>query len=182
MKSLLAVALIVSVPTYGWLIGEKPQPVVPESAQLKSAADIMSELQQKLRMAPNEADLWFQLGQGYLFERDFSAAATCFEYAIRLSESPTANQLAGKASAMYYQNKQRLTPEIEVLLTSVLSMEPNNLVALTLLASDHFISFRYQQAIDLWVQILDSNQPEVDRRKTIDLLNQAKVLLEGRRS
>lgn len=182
MKSLLAVALIVSVPVYGWLIGDKPPPAVAELVKSKSSADIMAELQQQLRSDPNQADLWFQLGQGYLFEQDFSAATTCFDYAIRLSESPTANQLSGKASAMYYQNKQRLTPEIEALLASALSMEPNNLVALTLLASDHFISFRYQQAIDLWVQILDSNQAEADRRKTIVLLNQAKALLEGRRS
>ncbi|MFV0449403.1 MAG: nitrite reductase [Vibrio sp.] len=182
MKSLLAVALIVSVPVYGWLLGDKPQPTVAEHVKLKSSADIMTELQQQLRADPNQADLWFQLGQGYLFEQDFSAATTCFDYAIRLSESPSANQLSGKASAIYYQNKQRLTPEIEALLTRALSLDANNLAALTLLASDHFISFRYQQAIDLWVQILDSNQPEVDRRKTVVLLNQAKALLEGRRS
>ncbi len=176
MKQLLAVALVVSVPVYGWLAKDKPQPSAVE-ANVKSSADIMSELQQKLYADPNQADLWYQLGQGYLYEQDFTAAVTCFDYAIRLSESPGANQLAGKAAAMYYVNKQRLTPEIDALLNQALTIEPDNTAALTLIASDHFISLRYQQAIDIWIQLLDSNHPDVDRRKVIVLLNQAKELL-----
>ncbi len=181
MKQLFAAALMVSVPVYGLLIGDKPQPSLA-NVEVQTSLDIMSELQQKLYVEPNNAELWFQLGDGYLYEQDFAAAVTCFDYAIRLSDVPQANQLAGKAAAMYYGNKQRMTPEIDGLLQQALELEPNNTAALTLIASDHFVSFRYQKAIDTWVQLLDSNQMDVDRRKVVTLLNQAKDLLQASRS
>ncbi len=181
MKQLFAVALMISVPVYGLLVGDKPQPS-PANIEIQSSLDIMSELQQKLYADPNQAELWFQLGHGYLYEQDFAAAATCFDYAIRLTESPQANYLAGKAAAMYYDNKQRMTSEIDGLLNRAIELEPNNTAALTLIASDHFISFRYQKAIDTWVQLLDSNQRDVERRKVVILLNQAKELLQASQS
>lgn len=72
-----------------------------------------------------------------------------------------------------------MTPEVSSLLEQALVIEANNLTALTLIASDHFISFRYQEAIDTWTRMLDSNHPELDREMVIRSLNQAKALNKG---
>ena len=47
-----------------------------------------------------------------------------------------------------------------------------------MLAGNAFIKEQYQQAIDLWVQLLDSGQSGVDRVVVIDLINQAKMMME----
>ncbi|WP_038177257.1 MULTISPECIES: TPR domain-containing protein [unclassified Vibrio] len=176
MKRTLLASLVLAVPVYFWFQGQKPQP----SALLDTPpthAQWMESIQQQLTQDPNQAELWFQLGQGYLDLQDFSSALTCFDYAQRLTDVPSANQLAAKATALYYVEKQRMTTPVQALLDRALRIEPNNLTALSLLASDHFISFRYQQAIDTWTQILNSANSELDRAAVIHSLNQAKAML-----
>ncbi|KOO12056.1 nitrite reductase, partial [Vibrio xuii] len=53
-----------------------------------------------------------------------------------------------------------------------------NLTSLSLIANDHFVSSRYQQAIDVWTQMLDSQHRDLDRVSIIHSLNQAKQLLK----
>ncbi len=176
IKITLLASLMLVMPVYLWLQGSPPQPTETIES-LQTHSEWMTTLQTKLKQDPNQAELWFQLGHGYLDNRDFSSALTCFDYAIRLNNKPSANQLAAKATALYYIKKQIITKEVEELLNQALILEPNNLTALTLIANDHFISFRYQQAVDIWTQLLDSNNPNMDRKSVILSLNQAKEML-----
>ncbi|KLN62937.1 MULTISPECIES: TPR domain-containing protein [Vibrio] len=178
MKRVLLASLVIAVPVYIWLQGQPPAPIAELEPQ-QTHQEWMSSLQDQLKQDPNQAELWFQLGHGYLNNQDFPSALTCFDYAVRLSHPPSANQLAAKATALYYVHKQRMTPEVSSLLEQALVIEANNLTALTLIASDHFISFRYQEAIDTWTRMLDSNHPELDREMVIRSLNQAKALNNG---
>ena len=45
-----------------------PQPIQVEMSRMMTARDIMQEIQDQLSEDPNNAELWFQLGQGYLLE------------------------------------------------------------------------------------------------------------------
>ncbi|EGA69369.1 putative YfrE protein [Vibrio sinaloensis DSM 21326] len=175
VRKILLVSVVVSVPLFWWLKGSPPPQ--PEALQsLPSHSEQIREIQGKLKQDPNQAELWFQLGHGYLNQQDFGSALTCFDYAIRLTESPTASQYAAKATALYYSNKQQLTDEVQQLLALALAEDENNLTALSLIASDHFISFRYQQAIDVWTQMLDSQDQDLDRASIIHSLNLAKQM------
>ncbi|EGU30791.1 TPR domain-containing protein [Vibrio scophthalmi] len=178
MKKMILASILVSVPLFVWLRGSPPPNALLEQSAF-SHQQQMSDLQTQLKADPNQADLWFQLGHGYLNQQEFTAALTCFDYAMRLSDTPSASQLSAKASALYYQNKQQMSAEVKGLLNQSLALEADNLTALTLLASDHFISFRYQPAIEIWTQILDSQHPDVDRITIIQLLNQAKQMQAG---
>ena len=111
-------------------------------------------------------------------EQDFKSALTCFDYALRLSDGPSASQLAAKATALYYLNKQQMTATVTDLLQQALALDSANLTALSLIANDHFVSSRYQQAIDVWTQMLDSQHRDLDRVSIIHSLNQAKQLLK----
>lgn len=176
MKKVVFFSAAVAVPLFWWLKGTPP--TMPEVNQgLPSYSEQISTIQQKLKQDPNQAELWFQLGHGYLSEQDFSAARTCFDYAIRLSEQPTASQFAAKATALYYLKKQVIDKEVQQLLDRALEKEATNLTALSLIASDHFISFRYQQAIDTWSVMLDSQDRDLDRASIIHSLNLAKQML-----
>lgn len=153
-----------------------PQPA-PSESQPVTFANYQSELQSKLEQDPNQAELWFKLGSVYLEQGEFAAAVTSYDYAIRLENTPVARLFAAKATALYYANKQSMGEEVNTLLKRSLGLDPNDRTALMLIASDHFISMRYEQAIEVWTQLLDSNQQGLDRVSIIHSINQAKQML-----
>ncbi|KDN30263.1 hypothetical protein VFDL14_05900 [Vibrio fortis] len=153
-----------------------PQPD-PSESQPVTFANYQSELQSKLEQDPNQAELWFKLGSVYLEQGEFAAAVTSYDYAIRLERTPVARLFAAKATALYYANKQLMGEEVNALLKRSLELDPNDRTALMLIASDHFISMRYEQAIEVWTQLLDSNQQGLDRVSIIHSINQAKQML-----
>lgn len=175
MKKVFIASVVIAVPLFMWLKGSPPS-APQEMLSAPTHSEQVAQIQAKLKQDPNQADLWFQLGHGYLNEQDFQSAQTCFDYAIRLTEEPTASQYAAKATALYYSNKQRMNEEVQTLLDQALAIESRNLTALSLIASDHFISFRYQQAIDTWTLMLDSQDQELDRISVIHSLNLAKQM------
>lgn len=177
MNKVVIAGVVLAIPVFLWLRGTPPEQVVLERGAL-SHNQQMLEIQTKLQQDPNQAELWFQLGHGYVNEQDFKSALTCFDYALRLSDEPSASQLAAKATALYYLNKQQMTTAVSDLLQQALVLDSANLTALSLIANDHFVSSRYQQAIDVWTQMLDSQHRGLDRVSIIHSLNQAKQLLK----
>lgn len=172
-------ALVLVLTTAGFLLFRQPPPppIQAEMSRMMTTRDIMEEIQTQLREVPNNAELWFQLGQGYLLEGEFDGALICFDYAIQLTDPVSATQLAAKATTLYYIHKQAMTDEVSLLLEQALQLEPHNEAALSLIANDHFLSFRFQEAIDTWVLLLDSNDPNLDRVQIIRSINKAKTLL-----
>ncbi|WP_017221429.1 TPR domain-containing protein [Moritella dasanensis] len=134
-------------------------------------------LQDKLYDDKQNAKLWFQLGNAYMYNGEYDNALLVFDYSVRLTPEPTANLYSAKASALYYSQGQHLTGEVQTLLERALSLEPNNQTALMMLAANEFMNVRYQQAIDLWVQLLDSGQEGLDRVSIINSINQAKQFI-----
>jgi formate-dependent nitrite reductase complex subunit NrfG len=155
--------------------------VITEPLGPLSYDDKMRYLEDQLKASPNNADLWFEIGQGYLLNGEFNNANICFDYALRLSDEPTANQYAAKATTQYYAHSQIINEEIQTLLNKALELDEYNQAALTLIASDHFVTFRYQKAINAWQKILDSERVDVDRVTIINSINQAKQLMQARR-
>jgi formate-dependent nitrite reductase complex subunit NrfG len=152
---------------------KKSQAIVNQG---KTIDAIIEEIQQQLFDDKNNPDLWFQLGQGYFANGDFESANTCFSYVLRLMDKPSSSVYAAKATAEYYINAQRMTATVTSLLEQSLSLDPNNDTALMLIANDHFISFRYPEAITVWQQILDSDRPGIDRAAIINSINKTKGL------
>lgn len=142
-----------------------------------TATDFQNELQQSLKQDPNQSDLWFKLGGVYMQKGEFDAAYTCYDYAIRLDPEAPSGLYAAQASTLYYLSLQAMSDDVKGLLKQSMVLDPNDRTALMLIATDHFISMRYQQAIDAWTQILDSNQKGIDRVSIIHSINQAKQMI-----
>ncbi|MDV6253871.1 hypothetical protein [Vibrio sp. EA2] len=172
-----ALVLVLTSSGFLFLRQTPPKSIQAEASRMMTARDIVEEIQEQLRQEPNNSELWFQLGQGYLVEGELDGALICFDYAIQLSDPVSATLLAAKATAQYYLNNQMMTNEVTVLLEQALQLEPHNNAALSLIANDHFVSFRFQEAIDTWVLLLDSNDPNLDRVRIINAINKAKALL-----
>ncbi|CDT86907.1 Putative Cytochrome c biogenesis factor [Vibrio coralliirubri] len=172
--SITAVAL--SVLVWSQLKQEIPQLPLDDNNSY-TATDFQDELQQSLKQDPNQSDLWFKLGGVYMQKGEFDAAFTCYDYAIRLDPRAPSGLYAAKATALYYLSSQAMSDDVNALLAHSMQLDPNDRTALMLIATDHFISMRYQQAIDAWTQILDSNQKGIDRVSIIHSINQAKQMI-----
>ena len=175
--SILITALYLIINQFHQPLVNKSQQQIEESSKVVTYESQMLALQDKLREDRNNAELWFQLGEGYLINNELENALQCFNYSIRLSDEVSANQLAAKATTIYYLSKQSMNDEVKSLLDASLKIDPYNQAALTLLANDKFIEFKYQEAINLWQKILDSERTDVDRVTIINSINQAKKLL-----
>ncbi|MCY9852788.1 tetratricopeptide repeat protein [Vibrio mediterranei] len=149
-------------------------PELELAAPFKNGESMMQELQQALKQNPNDAKDWFRLGQLYMQSSEFDAAITCFDYSIRLSETPYAGQYAAVATAKYFDESQTITPEVQQFLDKALEMDEYNDTALLLVASDYFLHSEHNKAIEIWTKILDSNRPGIDRAAIIEKINQAK--------
>lgn len=148
-----------------------------DKSEGKTIDAIIEEIQDQLREDRNNADLWFQLGQGYFANGEFESASTCFSYVLRLTDEPSSTVFAAKATADYYISSQRITDQIQQLLDIALEKDPLNDTALMLIANDHFISFRYKKAIEVWQSILDSDRPNIDRVTIINSINKTKEMM-----
>lgn len=137
----------------------------------------IEEIQNKLRDDKQNGELWYALGNAYMYASEYANAALSFSYSARLADEPQANIFSAQATAIYYRDGQRLSTEVDQLLGQALILDENNLPTLMLLASDYFLNARYQKAIDTWQQALDSEHPDLDRVELITAINRAKKLL-----
>ena len=170
------VAILASILVWSQMKQVTPQ-LSSDDDSSYTATDFQNELQQSLKQDPNQSDLWFKLGGVYMQKGEFDAAYTCYDYAIRLDQEAPSGLYAAKASALYYLSSQAMSDDVQGLLKQSMNLDPNDRTALMLIATDHFISMRYQQAIDAWTQILDSNQKGIDRVSIIHSINQAKQMI-----
>ena len=134
----------------------------------------ITEIQDRLRLDKQNGNLWFMFGNAYMFNKEYANAVTTYDYAIRLASPATDDNYSAKASALYYQNNNQFNNEITQLIEASLKINPNNNTALTMLASQAYLQGNIQQAIDLWVKLLDSEQRNIDRVAIIQRINDAK--------
>lgn len=133
-------------------------------------------LQNKLRANPNDGDLWFELAQAYALDNDFESALICFKNAEKVL-GQTAAILGGKATVEYYRAKHKITPTVQKLIDDALEKDSNESASRLLLASDAFLRNDFQQAIEQWEIVLNSEHQAINRRELIKSINMAKQRL-----
>ncbi|MDO4697923.1 MAG: tetratricopeptide repeat protein [Pasteurellaceae bacterium] len=181
---LMVVVVIVSSGLFYWQTGRYSQVQQGQQALSQFVGQTADEnpterndryivnLQNQLRQNPNNGDLWFELGQAYSLNNDFSSARICYQNAITvLGRKPAI--LGAMATADYYQHSQKLTPQAKAWMDEALKADPKESASLLLLASDAFLHNDPKTAISYWQQVLDSENQAVDRREIIRSIKMA---------
>ncbi len=132
-------------------------------------------IQNELRQDPNNANKWLELAKAYMQSEDFNAALTCYANAEKLAGS-TPQILGLAATAYFYQNHQQMTPKIAQLLQLALDKNPNEISSLSIKAQLAFQQKNYPLAIALWQKILDSDDPNIQRRMLITRIQFAQFI------
>jgi len=177
-----------SLATYAWLgnynqlraVNNEPITAINKTKESpkKTSVRRIEALQAALYKNKQDAELWYQLGHAYLLNDEYENAVIVFDYALRLTARLSSDHYASKAVALYYVNKQKMNEEIDTLVKKALEIDENNQTALMMSANELFMQAHYQQAITLWVKILDSNQSGINRVAIIHRINQAKQFLK----
>ncbi|OOF78098.1 nitrite reductase [Rodentibacter caecimuris] len=149
-----------------------------EMADFHKKEDVISKIQDKLRANPNNDEAWIQLGEAYVQNNEFDHALIAYANAEKLSGSKP-NILGLKATALYYQAGQRLTPEIQQLLTQALKQDKKEVSSISLLATIELEQRNYSQAKNYLQQLLDTGNAAVDRRMVIQRMKMLEFLDRG---
>lgn len=143
----------------------------------QEAVDVrLSKLFDKIKADPRDDEAWFILTEYYLYNNHFDNALIALNK-VKSIRGETNEVLAAEAMVLYYQNSQRINPQIQGLIDRVLQSDPLQLTVLMLMASDFYYHAQYQEAIDIWQRLLDSNNPQIDRIMLIERINVAKMML-----
>ncbi|QBX81640.1 heme lyase NrfEFG subunit NrfG [Citrobacter tructae] len=186
VKRLAAAAVLMVTACIGaYLMTPKWQAVRQEQVRLADPLHAFSDeniqekqllsLQAKIRANPQDSTQWAQLGEYYLWQNAYHNALLAYEQALRL-RGANAEIYSALATVLYYQAGQHMTPPTREMIDKSLALDPTEVTALMLLASDAFMQADYAQAILKWQKVLDLNSPRVDRAQLIDSINMAKLL------
>lgn len=116
--------------------------------------------------------------QAYALSNDFDSALVCYDNAEKLLGKRAAI-LGAIATARYYDNGQKMTVEIQAIIEQALQLDKNENASLLLLASDSFLNNNFQQALDNWRKVLDSNNDSINRRAIIQSMEMARQMLNS---
>lgn len=183
---ILLVIIAVSCGLY-WQSGRYP--LVQKGEQMHQAFQVKLEmedktqknqryiesLQSRLRENPNDGDLWYELGQAYALDNEFSSALICYQNA-QMVLGEKAAILGAMATAAYYDKGQKLSAEAKTWLNQALALDPKESSSLLLLASDAFLHNDYEQAMRYWRKVLDSDNDAINRRAIIQSIEMAKQM------
>lgn len=155
-----------------------------EAARLNSVVDKQSSdptlflLQQRIRQSPDNGELWFSLAQHYLYRNEFEDALVALQQIERL-QGASAPLDAARATLFYYQSGQKMTDDVVYWLQQALAKNPLQYTALMLQANDNYTHARYAQAIAIWQQLLESDNPEIDRAVIIRAMAFARAMQQS---
>ncbi len=147
-------------------------------ASLSGAAFVdaaQDRLKARIRANPRDEQAWAELAQLYLYQDEYDLALQIYERLGTLDGNSAAT-LAARATVLYYQAGERLTPAARQLLDQALAQDPGEVTALSMIANDHFYNGRYADAEAVWQRLLDEGRPRVNREAVVRAIQQARQL------
>lgn len=127
---------------------------------------------------PENSQLLFSLGNMYISANRYTDAIRTFDQIMKLV-GVHAELIGPKATAMYYQANQNITPAIQALIDQSLELDPNDPSTLLLVGMDSFVNANYAKAVDAWQTILDSERKDIDRSAIMNAIETAKMRMQA---
>jgi len=129
----------------------------------------------------HQKEVWAQLGDAYMQNDEFDHALIAYSNAEKISGTTPAI-LGLKATALYYQAGQNITPQIQQIMDEALKQDKHEISVITLLATEAFKNHEAEKAKAYWQQLLDSGNAAVDRRTVIQRIKMIDYFEKGQTS
>ncbi|HEC8323356.1 TPA: heme lyase NrfEFG subunit NrfF [Providencia rettgeri] len=142
---------------------------------LQQEQNDLLRLQNDIRQSPKNSELWATLGEYYLYQNSYDNALIAYQRALEYG-GENAQIYSAVATVLYYQAGQHLTGDVRAVINKALELDNQEVTALMLIASDAFMNANYEQSIDIWQKLLDSNSSRINRSQLIEAIHMAKIM------
>lgn len=154
----------------------KANPHAGQSSQDMQILQAIEQIQSVLQQQPDNGDMWYQLGQGYVSAGMFDKALEAFDEVQRV-EGEKADVYGAKAQAQYYLDQQQLTPQVQSYVDKALAIDANDSSTNIMLGMHYFTTQAYEEAIKHWQRVLSSGKQNVNANALQEAINEAKSRL-----
>lgn len=147
-----------------------PSPADSEQMQMHQQ---MEALIKQAEADPQNAQTWYSLGQAYVGLGRFDKALEAFDKVIAI-EGDHADLYGAKAQALYYQEEQKITPQVQAFIDKALSLDAQDPSTNILLGMHNFMEQNYQQAVGYWEIVINSGRSTVNVEALKEAVAEAK--------
>lgn len=148
-------------------------PPSPADSEQMQVHEQMQALRKQTEENPQDPEAWYALGQSYVGLGQFDEALAAFDKVIEI-EGDHADLYGAKAQALYYQEEQNITPQVQAFIDKALSLDPSDPSTNILLGMHNFVNQDYQQAINYWQKVIDSGRSTVNIEALKEAVSEAK--------
>ena len=144
---------------FHWGSSDKVALTLSLKEQPKTAEEMITRLEETVRLQPDSVDAWYFLARTYMGEQRPKEAANAYEKTIEMvGRQP--DLLGQLAQALYFANGSQWSGQLQDLVDEALRQDPNEATSLGLVGIAAFESERFQDAIDAWTRLLKSIDPK----------------------
>ncbi|NLD01437.1 MAG: c-type cytochrome biogenesis protein CcmI [Gammaproteobacteria bacterium] len=144
---------------FHWGSSDKVALTLSLKEQPKTAEEMITRLEETVRLQPDSVDAWYFLARTYMGEQRPKEAANAYEKTIEMvGRQP--DLLGQLAQALYFANGSQWSPQLQDLVDEALAQDPNEATSLGLVGIAAFEAQRFQDAIDAWTLLLKSIDPQ----------------------
>jgi cytochrome c-type biogenesis protein CcmH len=146
------------------------------SQKQNQALAYVNKLKQQIEANPNDSEAWYNLGQTYVAIGGFTEAIAAFKQVVAI-EGEHADLFGAIAQALYYQNQQKITVEVQEYIDRALALDVNDASTNILLGMHNFIAENFQGAISYWQIVINANNPGVNINALKEAVTEARYRL-----
>lgn len=146
------------------------------NSQQNQALAQINQLKNYIKNNPQNGEAWYNLGQSYVAIGGFTEAISAFKQVVAI-EGEYADLYGAIAQALYYQNQQKITAEVQEYIDRALALDVNDASTNILLGMHNFIAENFQGAISYWQIVINANNPGVNINALKEAVTEARYRL-----
>ncbi len=146
------------------------------NSQQNQALAQINQLKNYIKNNPQNGEAWYSLGQSYVAIGGFTEAISAFKQVVAI-EGEHADLFGAIAQALYYQNQQKITAEVQEYIDRALALDVNDASTNILLGMHNFIAENFQGAISYWQIVINANNPGVNINALKEAVTEARYRL-----
>jgi len=130
--------------------------------QKESIQAMLAQLEERLRVDPNDGEGWFMLAKSYQFLKRYDDAVKAYAQTLPLGGNQSADVLSAYADAIAMASNRTLTEEAVNVLKQALQIDPRHIKSLWLVGTAAYQQQNYNEALKYWERLYVVLEPGSD--------------------
>jgi len=143
--------------------------------QQESMEAMLQQLEDRLKVDPNDGESWFMLARSYAFLQRFDDSVAAYKKTLQLGGDQSAEVLSSYADVLAMAAGRRLTDEAIAVLQKATEINPSHIKSLWLLGTAAHQNQDYNTSLKYWERLYSLLEPgSDDQNQMVDTINQTR--------